>query len=154
MRSLIAATLVFGLSLTPHAQESAAPALALGDTPGSWVADVATTGGYTGRGNGSISVRSDGAAACVAPLRCDTRAPADTIARLASAIERANGTAWERPASRSTCNDCIVTTLTIRTRQADGAATRTVYSWDNVDGPQLPAPVRAVYDTVMTAVRR
>ena len=129
-------------------------ALALGDAPGSWVVLVSTTGGFTGRGAGAVTVRSDGAAACDVPLQCAATAPADSIRQLASAILLARGLTWERPSSRSICNDCIVTTLTLYVRQADGTESRAVFTWDDVDAPQLPARVREIYDAAMRLGRR
>ena len=129
-------------------------ALALADAPGSWVVDVTTTGGYTGRGAGAVSVRSDGAAACDAPLQCARAAPGDALASLTSSLEAIRGVTWDRPASRTTCNDCIVTTMTVHIRQTDGTESRVAYTWDNVEAPLVPPPVLTLYDTVMRLAHR
>jgi hypothetical protein len=154
MRHVITAALVVCASLTLEAQQPSAPALALGDAPGSWVADVTTTGGYTGRGAGSVHVRADGATACGAPLACGAAVSGDAFQRIAAALQAARGIAWERPATRTVCNDCIVTTLTVHTRQADGSEAVTTYVWDNSDAAQVPREVRAMYDSIMGIARR
>lgn len=154
MRRLVAAVFVLSAAIALHAQQPTVPALALGNAPGSWVADVATTGGFTGRGAGSISVRSDGAAACAMPLRCDATIATGRIATLTDTLDAARRSVWQRPPSRSVCNDCIVTTLTIRTRLTDGSESRTVFTWDNAEAPQLPAAVHTFYDDVIAVGRR
>ena len=154
MQVMIVAALLVAGSTVAYAQPPAPPALALGSTPGSWVAEVTTTGGYTGRGAGSVHVRADGSALCGAPLQCGARVSADALHRIAAALETARGITWERPTARSVCNDCIVTTLTLRTRQANGTEAVTTYVWDNSDAEQVPAGVRAIYDTLTAVARR
>jgi len=104
----------------------------------SWSLRVHTTGGFTGRGVGSLTISSDGQMACdSAP--CAAAAASGALGTFGSAVASAVADAtWGTQPWSTLCSDCIRTTLILKRR--DGDLVR-VYraSWDDSQAvaPQL-----------------
>jgi hypothetical protein len=109
------------------------PALPLPAGGDAWAVRVETTGGFTGRGTGSLSATSAGDVFCVLTVRCPRRLiPA--AHRAMSQLVRAIPLVAPAPRSSSsttlsTCSDCVTTTMTVQRRDEDGEHTLR-YTWD------------------------
>ncbi|HEX2835771.1 MAG TPA: hypothetical protein VHW00_22370 [Thermoanaerobaculia bacterium] len=125
----LSAFLMLILSLTScAASQSTAPA-----TP--WKLELTTSGGITGRGNGSVSLDSGGALAVttIANKSCSFEASADELRRFTELLAAARPGNWkESYAPENRCCDRIEYTLSY-----DAAGTVTKSSW--IDDP-LPMP--------------
>ena len=98
-----------------------------------WSLSVHTSGGFTGRGAGSVTISSDGQLGC-GPAPCET----PLLERFGKAIVSAVAEPWGGPGPSTICSDCIRTTIVLKRR--DGDLVR-VYraSWDDSQSvtPQL-----------------
>ncbi|MGN6182450.1 MAG: hypothetical protein ACTHQM_02215 [Thermoanaerobaculia bacterium] len=125
----LSAFLLMFLTLTScAASQSAAPA-----TP--WTLEITTSGGLTGRGNGSTSISSSGAITIttIANKSCSFDASADELRRFTSLLADARTDAWkENYAPENPCCDRIEYALTY-----DAAGAVKKVTW--VDDP-LPMP--------------
>lgn len=96
----------------------------------SWSLSIHTTGGFTGRGVGSVTISSDGQMGC-GPAPCATPGVATRLEpfgnAIASAVVRA---AWGPQPLSTLCSDCIRTTIVIKRREGDVVR---IYraSWDD-----------------------
>ena len=153
MRELIATVLMVICGGTIAAQQPFAERLALADTPGAWIVEVTTTGGFAGGGSGNLAVRADGTTSCSPPIGCAAARDAE-LTKIADAVARVTSTTWVRPASGGRCFDCVTTTLTLRNRETDGTERIATFSWNVADMKDLPADVRSVYDAAMSIARR
>jgi hypothetical protein len=136
------------------AQTSSARTLPLADVPGSWVADVSTSGGFTGRGKGGLTVDSAGMMLCTAPMLCAGIARPGSLAPVADALAHLRTPAWGDPRRTGLCRDCYTTTLTLRSRQPDGGEARSVFVWTDTDFAGIPPDVRTAYASVMALVEQ
>ena len=84
-----------------------------------WSLRVHTTGGFTGRGVGSVTVSSDGQMAC-GPAPCATPAVTALLESFGKAISSAVvGAVWGPQPLSSVCSDCIRTTIVLKRREGD-----------------------------------
>lgn len=95
-----------------------------------WSLRVHTSGGFTGRGVGSVTISSDGQmgcgpAPCASPEITNRLEPFGTA--VASAVVRA---AWGPQPLSTLCSDCIRTTIVLKRREGDVVR---IYraSWDD-----------------------
>ena len=95
-----------------------------------WSLRVHTTGGFTGRGVGSVTISSDGRMAC-GPAPCATPVVAALLDPFGKAIETAVVEAfWRHQPMATLCSDCVRTTLALKRR--DGDVVRVYHaSWDD-----------------------
>ena len=150
---MFAALLAASACGSAAAQQVSTERLTLAGTAGAWVVEVATTGGFTGRGVGNFAVRADGATTCTMPLRCAAVA-SDGVGHVAAAVAGVTTTAWTQRLNDGRCSDCVTTTLTIRRRASDGAERSTTYSWTVVDTKEVPGDVQSVFDAAMSVIER
>lgn len=135
----LSAFLMLILSLTScAASQSTAPA-----TP--WKLELTTSGGITGRGNGSVSLDSAGALAIttIANKSCSFDASADELRRFTELLAAAHPERWnESYAPENKCCDRIEYTL-----RYDAAGKMTETSW--IDDPlPMPADLTAVTEAL------
>jgi hypothetical protein len=131
------------------AAQAPGPLLELPQAPRGWVAEVSITGGFTGRGRGSLAVASTGRTACVAPLGCTTSSPADAVSAVGRILTALRTSSFGDERTRQTCFDCYLTTLTIRSRTADGGTAVSVFSWTDANIAAVPEDVKAVYRAIL-----
>ena len=154
MRGLLAGLLVaFACGSASAQQASIERVLLVPATPGGWVVEVTTTGGFTGRGLGNFAVAGDGTMACTLPFRCAGIAQ-DGARRVARAVAGVTTTAWTQPSSGSICSDCVTTTMTIRRRAGDGSEQSTTYSWTVASTKDVPADVQNVFDAALAVIEQ
>ena len=152
MIALLATLLILGAQSPPERL----PLLPLPDGPHAWTIRVETTGGFTGRGTGSVTTSSDGRVFCIV-LRCPARLqpePHQSLSHLVRAIQPIVSPRSSSP-SATICNDCVTTTMTVHRRDADGDhALR--YTWDVSTAPAVPADVLRLHDAILslTALQR
>jgi hypothetical protein len=125
----LSAFLLMLMTLTScAASQSAAP-------PTPWKLSLTTSGGFAGRGNGSVSLDSSGAIAVttIANKSCTFTASADELQQFTNLLAAARPDAWKASyAPENKCCDRIEYTLTY-----DAAGKVTETSW--IDDP-LPMP--------------
>ena len=100
-----------------------------------WSLRVHTTGGFTGRGIGSVTISSDGQLGC-GPAPCATRVPTASLRPVITALTSIVDAAWIRRTPSGICSDCIQTTIALKRREGDIVRTF-VATWDD---SQTPAP--------------
>ena len=96
----------------------------------SWSLRIHTTGGFTGRGAGSVTISSDGQLAC-GPAPCATPVVTALVEPFGKAIASAAVDAvWGSQPLSTLCSDCIRTTIALKRREGDAVR---VYrtSWDD-----------------------
>ena len=157
MRPVLIAVLIVAACAQSHAQDTTVrqangPMLALGNGRGAWVVEVTTSGGFTGRGRGNFAVRVDGVTACTPPMQCATLAP-HQLSPVANAVGQLITERWTPEPSRSVCNDCVLTTMTLRKRDANGVDVMRTFSWTEVTWEQVPRDVGGIYQAVMELAR-
>lgn len=132
-------------------QLAALPWLILPPDEGAWVVRVETSGGLSGRGTGSMTASSGGELFCVAMVSCPERLVADaerSLTTLISAVPPGTGApAPAPPLHRTTCSDCVTTTLTI-TRRAAAGALNAVYTWDESTVGAVPEEIRKLHAAI------
>jgi hypothetical protein len=98
-----------------------------------WSLHIHTTGGFTGRGVGSVTLSSDGQMVCeratCAPVTVALLKPVATT--LTSIVEAA----WIRQVPSTLCRDCVQTTIVLKRREGDAVRAYRA-SWDD----SQPAP--------------
>ena len=95
-----------------------------------WSLRVDTSGGFTGRGVGSVTISSDGQIGC-GPAPCATPDGAPRLEPFGNAIASAvAGAVWGAQPLSTVCADCIRTTIMIKRREGDAVR---IYraSWDD-----------------------
>lgn len=94
-----------------------------------WSLRVHTSGGFTGRGAGSVTISSDGRMTC-GPAPCATPDVTTLLDPFGKAIVSAVAGPWKGPGPSTICSDCIRTTIVMKRR--DGDVVR-IYraSWDD-----------------------
>jgi hypothetical protein len=112
----------------------------------SWVVQVVTRGGFTGRGRGDVTLKSDGVVSC-SPTVFDpcagalTPASLETLSKLISA---ANPKQWkDKPGGL--CRDCYVILFALQRRDAKGRAKSYLVYFDDTTLAQMPEEVRQMY---------
>ena len=98
--------------------------------PNAWSIQVHTSGGFTGRGAGSVTISSDGRMGCTA-APCGTPVAAGLLDPFGKAVASAVlGAGWGGQPLTTLCSDCIRTTIVLKRREG---AVVSVYraSWDD-----------------------
>jgi hypothetical protein len=123
----------------------------LAGTSPPWRVELATAGGITGRGSGSIDVSSDGHATRVTGrgAHCDVQFTRGALARLASAVRDAHLERWRPvPPGGASQPDRVRITLT-----ASRGGRRGKISWREEDLERVPQDARAVADAASELAR-
>ena len=110
-----------------------------------WAVQVATRGGFTGRGRGGVMVVSDGRLVCDPPgTPCAERAAPGALRSYGMSVLGARPDKWGE-SRLGMCQDCYQTLLVLRRRNKDGA--EEVYNafWDDATQGDVPEEVRKIY---------
>ena len=84
-----------------------------------WSLRVHTSGGFTGRGAGSVMISSDGQLGC-GPAPCPTPVVTTQLETFGKAITSAVvGAVWSSQPLSTLCSDCIRTTIVLKRREGD-----------------------------------
>lgn len=132
------------------------PALVLPAAPGAWVIRVETTGGFTGRGTGSVTASSAGELFCVSMAACPDHLGDEahrSLADLIAVIPLVRPPAPAPPPNQTVCNDCVTTTMTIRRRAPEGERV-IVYTWDPSTVATVPPEIRRLHAAVRSLTSR
>jgi hypothetical protein len=115
-----------------------------------WAVQIVTTGGFTGKGRGNLTLTSDGTLLRDGPNgSCSMKLPDETMKALtetvfaASAINNA-----EELMAKYVCADCIVTAMVVTRRKTGGDETLTA-SWDDATQEKVAADMLNIYQAVM-----
>jgi hypothetical protein len=128
------------------------PTMALPTEAGAWVIRVETSGGFTGRGTGHVTMSSAGNVACVAIRECPQRLTGDrqrSLSQLVHALPSPGVGSDSVSRSNSTCSDCVTITMTVHQRTRDGERTLQ-YSWDVSTAQTIPADVLRLHAAVVS----
>lgn len=127
--------------------------------PKAWKVTIDTSGGFTGRGTGSVAVASNGTIgtgpvmirSCAGEL-----APGD-LQRLTLAVTQAQPAAWKpsyvRAENPDGCCDQFRYTLTLEIEQADGSRTVARTFWYSEMSKALPGDLQQVFETAWSMKR-
>jgi hypothetical protein len=115
-----------------------------------WAVQVVTTGGFTGKGRGNVTLTSDGTLQRFGPDgSCSIKLSAETMTALTETVFAANSTYnTDGLVDRLTCADCIVTAFVVTRRKTGGDETL-ASSWDDASQANVPADLLAIYKAVM-----
>ena len=123
--------------------------MALAQAAGSWVVEITTSGGFSGRGRGSLTVASDGTTRCAGPATCASRLAGDAINMMTGRLAALRTAGWEVTPADDTCRDCYQTTMTVRRRPRDGGEAISVFKWTDITFTKAPDDVKRVYETMV-----
>jgi hypothetical protein len=144
--------LVTATALSQEAGNTA-PSLKLPAGNGSWVIRVATSGGFSGTGNGNVAISSKGEIVCAAQkASCPRTFEVQPIQRLIekfAGLDPASLLSNPVPAP-GICNDCITRRVTIVWRDPVGVEHFHSASWDDLTAGMVPKQIIEIYDAVMS----
>jgi len=149
------------LALAAAALSAQQPASPLPPGPGAFVVDLDTTGGFTGRGMGGVTVDSGGvvrASRIGGPSRdaseCRATLPADELESLRRAVEVVSQPWLESfaPAGDDGCCDRYRWTLRLERRLADGRGQTFATHWFQGNEDRLPRELRVIRDVAARAL--
>jgi hypothetical protein len=114
-----------------------------------WLVTLATSGGFTGRGDGGVSITSRGDAVANRPrlgpssgAPCNAKLSAEDLRRIDQLVAAAERTAWRDryvdPNNPHGCCDQFVHQLTLQRRKADGTADARNTFWYDGSTTLLP----------------
>ena len=132
------------------------PVLLLPPGQDAWVVRIMTTGGFTGRGAGSVTASSAGDVLCTLVGGCPERLVPETnrtLSMLITGLGRVEASAG-RPVTGGVCADCITTTMTVQRRDRQGEHTFD-YTWDVTTVSTIPEDVVRLHGaiTALTSTR-
>jgi hypothetical protein len=129
-----------------------------------FVMDLDTTGGFTGRGRGGVTVDSDGhvRAARIGGLNrdaseCRAQLAADELESLQRAVAVGRLQTWPEtfaPAGDTGCCDRIKWTLRLQHREADDRVRTVVTTWYDANEERLPKDAAVIRDVALHALTR
>ena len=135
--ALASSALIAGQAPPPEAS------LSVPDGDGAWTIRITTSGGFTGRGRGNVTLTSQGNLTCLQTLRpCDNKLVDDKLRPIAQLVSSFDPSKWTSatPAGQSLCNDCYTTTVTFARRDG-GKLKITTLSWDDATQSKVPPDV-------------
>lgn len=152
------------LTLATAAVAAQPPVSQLPLGPHAFVIDLDTTGGFTGRGRGGVTVDSDGRvrAARVGGAKrdasqCPSQLPAEDLESLRRAVSAAARAKWPdsfAPAGDDGCCDRMHWTLRLEHRTADDRVRTAVTTWYDANEERLPTEVAVIRDVAVRALTR
>jgi hypothetical protein len=134
--------------------------------PGSraFVIDLDTTGGFTGRGRGGVTVDSDGRVRAARigganrdASECRSQLPAEELESLRVAVSAAAEQPWPEsfaPAGDDGCCDRHRWTLRVEQRHTDDRVRTSATMWYDGNDDRLPKEVAVIRDVAMRALTR
>ena len=151
---MVRARTVLGILLLamPASAQTPMQVLDLPAGAGGWVLHVSTRGGIMGNGAGEFMIASDGVMSCNRP--CPAAAGNDLLRALRDQVRRAAGETWSVQPPNSMCMDCLVTRVSLTTRNEDGTMNVVSAAWDPTTRARLPQAVTRVSDLARQALSR
>jgi hypothetical protein len=110
---------------------------------GSWVLQVISRGGFTGRGAGDVVVISDGRVSGLSGATAPTRPEA--FVSLRERIERMPPSVWTLGSRLGRCNDCVSTLVVLTVRERGGIVHSYSSFWDSTTLAGIPDDVRQIH---------
>jgi hypothetical protein len=115
----------------------------------SWLVQVVSTGGLTGKGAGNFTISSEGRVLCSLPeMHCPDRFAVSQFSPLIEVIQSGRIHPF-RPTPPSFCNDCFTWTIIIRSRDSKGTLQTYTALWDDLSRPQVPPEIIRIFDAVV-----
>jgi hypothetical protein len=161
MRWQILALVPLALGIAQKAQQ-APPRLPEG--PLAFVVDLDTTGGFSGRGLGGVTLDSNGnvgasriGGSARTASECRAKLGANDLQSLRRAVEAASLQSWPAtfaPADDQGCCDRFHWTLRMEQRLADGQVRKVSTMWFDANEGRLPKEVTAIKAIAMRALKR
>jgi len=154
MRILTATLIAMGFCALPCASQelpfSNSNSIEVPARDGSWTIQIVTTGGFDGRGRGSVTLNSFGKLLCSLTVRaCPETLTAKVMQPLTQMFAAADASQWINPGSSaifvSLCNDCYVTRVTFSRREANLVQVVT-FTWNDVTRGSIPPEVLRMTD--------
>jgi hypothetical protein len=111
-----------------------------------WVVQVVTSGGFTGRGRGDVTLTSAGVVTCspAVVVPCADKLSPASLESLSKLIASANPKKWQdRPGGA--CSDCYGTLLVLQRRDAKGRCESYKVYFDDTTLALMPEEVRQIY---------
>jgi hypothetical protein len=115
----------------------------------SWVVQVVTSGGFTGRGRGDVTLTSAGVVTCspAVVVPCADKLSPASLESLSKLIASANPKRWQdRPGGA--CSDCYGTLLALQRRDAKGRAESYKVYFDDTTLALMHEEVKQIYAQV------
>ena len=114
-----------------------------------WAVQIVTTGGFTGKGRGNLTLTSDGTLLRDGPDgSCSMKLPDETMKALSETVFAANTTNNSEELIKHVCSDCIVTAMVVTRRKSEGDETLTA-SWDDPNQARVATDMLNIYQAVM-----
>jgi hypothetical protein len=117
-----------------------------------WTVTIETSGGFTGRGRGSVAISGAGNVAAQPPAvpgasqgRCTARLTAAELATLRTAIDSTDAESWDGKRFGAAAADAMTYTLTLRRGGRTWTAT-----WFDSSRQEIPERLSALADAVET----
>jgi hypothetical protein len=128
------------------------PPPAVPDGNGAWTIRISTSGGFTGRGRGGVTLTSQGDLTCLQTSHpCENKLVADRLRPVAQLISSLDPSKWGNATAQENmvCNDCYTTTMTLARREG-GKVTLTTLSWNDVTQRRVPPDVLRLVDMALS----
>jgi hypothetical protein len=127
------------------------PGLPEGD--GAWTMHISSTGGFTGRGLGSVTVTSLGVRTCDLPATtCSTPLSDEKFGPLKQFATSFDATKWVNLSPFgliNVCSDCFITTVTF-TRRESGQVKPYTFSWTVANQSSVPPDLVRIADIALS----
>jgi len=114
-----------------------------------WAVQIVTSGGFSGKGRGNLTLTSDGILLRDWPDgSCRMKLSDETMKPLTEAVFAANAPNKSEQLMNNVCADCIVTAMLVTRRKSEGDETLAV-SWDDPNQSKVAADMFNIYQAVM-----
>jgi hypothetical protein len=157
----ILAFVAMALGVVQAAQQ---PSPRLPEGPLAFVIDLDTSGGFSGRGLGGVTVDSNGSVGASriggstrGVPECRTKLSADELQSMRRSVEATRLQTWPAsfaPAGDDGCCDRFQWTLRMEQRLADGQVRKVSTLWYDANEGRLPKEVAAIKEIAMRALKR
>ena len=129
---------------------SVIPKMALPDGAESWVIEVFTGGGITGKFDREFAISSGGRILCdfVEP-KCPGRFSSAPLQQFLKIVPVSGEFVPPAMPMSMLCSDCLTKTMTVRRRDATGMEQTYTVSWNLLTASAVPADIRRLYEAVI-----
>jgi hypothetical protein len=141
------------VSLPPVFTGVAQPIEPPGQT-GAWVLQVISRGGLDGRGTGDLTIKSDGTATLVTPVKGAASIHPDTLVSLNQRIRSVATPRWAVSSRLGICSDCTATLIVLSIREPNGLVSTYTAFWDATTTASIPEDLRRIHDLALTIRQR
>jgi len=135
---------------TPNGPPELTENLPIPDSEGEWTLRVHTSGGFTGRGIGTVTITSRGKRTCgAAGPACGNPLTSAKLEPVANMIELAIPETWTTPGSSGLCKDCYTYFVLLYRRDRAKILRTYVASWDQLTQKSVPAELLRIAEAVL-----